>query len=233
MTRTHLEVESVSDTARIIDSMVEGVRRDPDAWFFALMAAIRQWPLPEETVNGRTYRYLIAGEAFDWLLLAELLCEEIDGLAPSDDVEALLFHGRPPIELDENDWKTLLGAKHRAHLNFVYGVHVESALQLAIRDEIYKEHLSRVWENGHADDEAFTRLYGRPRGELVASFWEDQGREPADQISLADLNELTYWLFCYRVKNADPALVASDTRKGLASLSHLNALRERSWREID
>lgn len=229
MTRPHLEIESVSDTTRIIDSMIAAVHEDPQAWFFAVMAAIRRWPLPEETVGQRTYRYLIAGEAFDWLVLAERLCEALGDLPPENEVQALLFSGRPPVELNEDDWKTLLGAKYRAHLNFVYGVHVESALQLAVRDEVHKEHQSRVWENGHADDEAFLRTYGKPRPELLTEFWTDANREPADEISLADLNEFTYWLFRYRVKNTDPARVASDTRKGMTRLAQLQALRAQAW----
>jgi hypothetical protein len=233
MTNPRLDVEVVSDTERIIDGMVAAVRDDPDAWFFPLMSAIRQWPVPEETVGGRTYRYLIGGEAFDWLLLAERLCDALGDLVPCDDIEALIFDGRPPVELAEDDWKTLLGAKYKLHLNFVYGVHVESALQLAVRDEVLKEHHSRVWHNGHADDEAFAHTYGKARTELLAEFWRDIGHEPADEVSLADLNEFTYWLFRYRVKNADPARVASDTRKGTVKLAHLQALRSRRWREPD
>ena len=44
-----------------------------DPWFDALMRAIALWESPDETVDGRQYRYLIGGEAFDWLLLAERL----------------------------------------------------------------------------------------------------------------------------------------------------------------
>ncbi|GAI16526.1 unnamed protein product, partial [marine sediment metagenome] len=37
-------------------------------WYIALLEAIGLWTTAEETHNGRHYRYLIAGEAFDWLL---------------------------------------------------------------------------------------------------------------------------------------------------------------------
>ena len=50
---------------------------------------------PTGDVGGRTYRYLVGGEAFDWLLLAERLCDEIEDLIPDDEREALLFL-RPP-----------------------------------------------------------------------------------------------------------------------------------------
>ncbi len=47
-------------------------------WYIALLEAIGLWTGSEETYNGRHYCYLIDGEAFDWLLLAERLCEAVD-----------------------------------------------------------------------------------------------------------------------------------------------------------
>ncbi len=65
-------------------------------WYLALLGAIGLWTSAEEVYNDRTYRYLIDGEAFDWLLLAERLCETVDGLLPENERNALLFHGIPP-----------------------------------------------------------------------------------------------------------------------------------------
>jgi hypothetical protein len=237
----------------IIAELKRSVSAGETHWFLALMQAVREWPLPEESISGRTYRYLIGGEAFDWLLLAERLCDEIQGLIPHDEREALLFHGRLPEEVDEHDVERLLGAKHRAHLNFVYGVRVEEALQLAIANEIHKERFaSRVWENGHGDDEVFQRLYESSRRELLDEFRESKtksaGKKPGrpldgdapvgqtdngrandhateEVILLAELTEFTYWLFRRRVNGCEPARVASDTRKGLAMLQRLESLR--------
>jgi hypothetical protein len=218
-------------------------------WFLALMQAVRDWPLPEERIGERSYRYLVGGEAFDWLLLAERLCDEIEGLIPDDEREALLFHGQLPEEVDENDVERLLGAKHRAHLNFTYGVRVEEALQLAVAEEVQKERsASRIWENGSAADEVFHRLYGNTRAELLAEFrgrlhettektprpaHPEVSKEAADnghisnddEISLSDLTEFTYWLFRRRVNGSEPARVASDTRKGVAMLQRLESRR--------
>lgn len=243
------------EATHIIAAMRATVEAGDTPWFLALAGAIRAWPLPEETIGGRTYRYLIAGEAFDWLLLAERLCDEIADLIPEDEGEGLLFHGRPPLDTGEDGLKQLLGAKYRAHLNYVYGVQVEQALQLAVQREVRKERLSRVWDNGHADNETFTRIYGAASAALVAE-WRggcDAGRhgepsadkrssgeesgegqppargaelpDPAEQLTLADLAEFTYWLFRRRVNGHDPARVASDTRKGMATLQELDALR--------
>jgi len=241
-----------AEAQRIISELKRSVAAGETHWFFALMQAVREWPLAEEHVGGRAYRYLIGGEAFDWLLLAERLCDEIEGLIPDEEREALLFRNRLPEEVDENDVERLLGAKHRAHLNYVYGVRVEEALQLAVADEVHKERFaSRIWENGHGDDEVFQRLYGATRGELFSEFLighprsppngrsktkargaqngnspEDSGHDAKEGVSLADLTEFTYWLFRRRVSGSEPARVASDTRKGVAMLQRLEALRK-------
>ena len=44
-------------------------------WYLALLEAIGLWTLSEEVYRGQLRRYLIAGEAFDWLLLVERLGE--------------------------------------------------------------------------------------------------------------------------------------------------------------
>ncbi|MDE2639577.1 MAG: hypothetical protein OXI03_03230, partial [Chloroflexota bacterium] len=49
-------------------------------WHEALLAAIAAWDVTEETAAGREYRYLVGGDAFDWLLLAERL---LDAAEPS------------------------------------------------------------------------------------------------------------------------------------------------------
>ena len=215
------------DTA--VDGVLAGLRqsvRDGGPhWFFALLQAVGDWPLAEEEVDGRRYRYLIGGEAFDWLLLAERLCGAIADAVPEEEREALLLHARFPTEVTEEEFRRLLGpAKHRAHLNFLYGVQVEEALQLGVAQEVQKERLSKVWENGHIDEEVCQRIYGASRRELFGRF-RGQSDGSSDGLSLGDLHEFTYWLFKHRVNNSDPARVASDTRKGLAMLSRLRARR--------
>ncbi len=234
-----------AETQRIIASLRASIVGGETHWFLALLDAIRAWPLPEEHLGTRAYQYLIGGDAFDWLLLAERLCDEVEDLVPDDEREALLFHGRLPLEMDDDEFNRLLGAKHRAHLNFVYGVRVETALQLAVQNEVHKEWLSRVWENGHADDEVFRRIYGATRLQLIIE-WQNPpdidapapsdlsdrraGARPdtehaTNQLSLSELNEFTYWLFKRRVNGGEPARVASDTRKGLAQFQRLEARR--------
>ena len=207
----------------LLGRLREAVESGERHWFIAVLEGVGQWPLAEEEVNGRRYRYMIGGEAFDWLLLAERLCEALDDLTAEEEREALLMHGRFPTEVSEETFRRLLGAaKYRAHLNFRYGVQVEEALQLSVAQEVQKERLSRVWENGHIDDDVCSRIYGATRRELFAGFRRERGLS-GDSVSLGDLHEFTYWLFKHRVNNADPARVASDTRKGLAMLSRLQA----------
>ncbi len=208
----------------------EAVQNGED-WFVALLEAIAHWEMPEEETGGRLYRYLIGGEAFDWLLLAERLCEAADGAIPADECEALLFFGRPPRVLAEGEFKRAIGdTKHTAHLNFVYGITVEEALQLTVEEEVLKERRSCVWtqaEGGGLDNQVFERVYGRSHDELLAAFREEQALPPGDAISYGELRAFTYWLFKFRVKQSDPARVASDTRKALAQVSHLEAAARR------
>ena len=62
-------------------------------WYLALLGAIGLWASAAEDYNGRSYVYLIDGEAFDWLLLAERLCETVKDLLPENEMNDLLFHG--------------------------------------------------------------------------------------------------------------------------------------------
>lgn len=229
MTAKRLAVEPAAEAEarRILESLRSAVAAGDAGWFLPLLEAVRRWPLPEERVGNRRFRYLIAGEAFDWLLLAERLCEELDGLIPEEEAEALLFHGRLPVEAGEEEFKRLLGAKYSPHLNFIYGVRIETAIQLAAQEEVRKERLSRVWENGHTEDEAFHRIYGSTRAELLQAFRDDGNGASAGNMTLSDLDEFTYWLFRYRLQSSDPARVASDTRKGLALHQRLEERRTR------
>lgn len=225
-TRAGAEQDVRSEVRQVIADLRHDITDGEQHWFLSLLTAIRNWPLPAEHSNGREYRYLIGGEAFDWLLLAERLLDEVSDLVPPDEIDALVFHERLPVELNEAEFGQLLGAKYKPHLNFVYGVRVESAVLLAAAEEVHKSYTAgRVWENGHVDGEAFEHVYGRPLEQLLSEFRIEKNIDDAEWLSLAELSEWRYWLFQYRVKGQDPARVASDTRKGLAFLQHLERPR--------
>ena len=66
-------------------------------WAEALLAAVGRWTAPSETVDGLHIQYLVGGEAFDWLLLAERLLRVVpDGRVPIEDRDRLLFKGMLP-----------------------------------------------------------------------------------------------------------------------------------------
>jgi hypothetical protein len=112
-------------------------------WYIALLEAMGLWCSSAEIYQGRSYHYLIDGEAFDWLSLAERLCLEVDGLIPEEEKVALLFAGKPPLELTPEEFRNLIGnAKYRTYLNYLYGVIVEEELHLAVEEEVRKEQLS-------------------------------------------------------------------------------------------
>ena len=189
-------------------------------WYIALLEAIGLWTKAEETHNGRTYRYLIAGEAFDWLLLAERLCEAVNGLLPKDDKIALLFYGKPPLNLIRERFKEVIGIKkYHQYLNYFYGITTEEALIQAIQDEVRKERQILVLNKEQdCDNEAYQRIYGAPKTVLLKQFRREKDYPQLKSISLTELKEFTYWLFKYRLKQCDKAKVASDTKKALERL---------------
>ncbi len=210
---------------RMRQSVIQGQH-----WFEALLDAVGRWRVPEETIGERSFCYLILGEAFDWLLLAERLIDEMPDLVPARESEALLFDNRWPIDVDDAEFAERLGpAKHSAHLNFLYGVLVESALQLSIEEEIHKENRNRPWgQDTRVDESMFERVYGRARGDVVEQYYVETGRKLRADVALADWTTFTYWLFKQRLRRQDKARVASDTRKGLAQLTKMElAVSER------
>ncbi|MBI2847221.1 MAG: hypothetical protein HYX82_04995 [Chloroflexi bacterium] len=209
------DVEAVSQLKRSISSGKH--------WYIALLEAIGLWTSPRVEFNGRKYDFLIDGEAFDWLLLAERLCQDIDGLVPEKERNVLLFFGEPPIELSESRFRHLIGAaKYRAYLNYFYGVVVEEALILAVEGEVRKErHCNGMNEDRDLSEEVYRRIYGASRSVLLRTFRDEKGRPHLKTASLGELKEFTYWLFKYRLKYCDSARVASDTRKGLNLLQSM------------
>ena len=190
-------------------------------WYLALLEAIKLWTEGEETCNGRHYRYLIDGEAFDWLLLAERLCGAVGDLVPEEERLALLFQGRPPIKLTKERFKALIGsAKHRQYLNYFYGITVEEALILAVQGEVRKERRTSGYNNEHnVTNEVYQRIYGATKAVLLRRFRREKGYPQLKSSSLTELKEFSYWLFKYRLKNCDKARVASDTKKALGQLA--------------
>ncbi len=215
----HAEPVDIDPISQMLDALHEGVD-----WPIAMLQAMAVWRVPTETIDGRERNYFICGEAFDWLLMAERLCEAAADLIPADEREALLFTGRLPQRFDPVQFKELLGVhKHRGYLNYFYGVVVEEALQLAAEREVHKRQISNG--NQYQDDfseEAFVRIYRSPRSELLASFCADMSYSDCiDSLTLTRCKEFTYWLFKYRMRISDKAKVASDTRKGLAQIQAL------------
>jgi hypothetical protein len=186
-------------------------------WYIALLESIGLWTDEIEEVEGQTYQYLIAGEAFDWLLLAERLCEIVDGLVPEKEKVALLFKGRPPLRLASEEFKNLIGAgKYHQYLNYFYGITVEEALIQAVCEEVRKERRSNGLSYRHdEEDETFMRIYGETEPVLLKQFRRERHYPLRANNSLADIKEFTYWRFKYRIRETEKAKVASDTHKAL------------------
>ena len=221
-------IEPSGETA-IAQSVPEAISRFRAAlatgtpWQRALLEAMGRWTLPEETIDGRRYRYLLLGEAFDWILLAERLCRDVDGAISLEEKERFLFSGQIPDTVDEDQFRDFLGpSKYRAYMNFRYGVVLEEALQLVSEEEVRKQHTSRSYsESDELTEEAYTQIYQKPRSELLKTFQKETKKDRRRNLTLSDLKEFTYWLHKRRINLWDPARVASDTRKAIRRLELL------------
>ena len=207
--------ESEASVKHLRESILKG-----ENWYIALLEAIGLWKKAQEAHNGRQYQYLIAGEAFDWMLLAERLSDSVPGLIPEDEKEALLFHGRPPIGLSADKFQELIGvAKYHHYLNYFYGVTAEEALVVAVEEEVRKE--KTAWGVSHEADvtnEAYRRIYGPTFAVMLRHFRREKGIAQRNSIDLSELKEFAYWRFRFRLKMCEKAKVASDSRKAIVWL---------------
>ncbi|MEA3298081.1 MAG: hypothetical protein U9Q31_01040 [Chloroflexota bacterium] len=197
------------------DAVAEGQN-----WYISLLEAIKLWVSTEEDYGDRNYRYLIDGEAFDWLLLAERLCREIDGFIPEKEKINLLFFDRPPIELGKDEIQRLVGeAKYKAYLNYLYGVLVEKFLILSVIEEIRKRRRALgLLGDGGITDEAHKQIYGATQLILLRRFRKERGYSQRRSIGIGEFDEFIYWLFKQRMRLSDKSLVASDTKRALLKL---------------
>ena len=191
-------------------------------WYLALLEAVKVWDSTEEDYDDRHYQYLIANEAFDWLLLAQRLCQEVSELIPHKERINLLFFDQQPIELTKDEFKELIGnAKYRAYLNYLYGIFMERLLILTIAEEIRKKRRTAGLINeGNTINEAYQYLYGESEQELAQRFKREKRYPRRSSMNLSELNEFTYWLFKRRLIHNDKSRVASDTKKALLALCH-------------
>lgn len=228
-----IPAEGPLDATEGVEAFLRALERG-EPWYPALLDVIARWTAADELVGERVYHYLLSGEAFDWLLLAQRLIEAADlwlpDALPRVETEKLLFSGMAPGGEDELEFARAIGPqKHRAHLNYQYGVVVEEALLLAVEQELQKA--GSMAGARTADIDAYERVYGKPLDELLTLYADENDIQIGDRVDLEDWRAFTYWCSKYRFRTAEPARVASDTRKSLALLSTMDRHRRRVTRK--
>ena len=212
------DLSNIKAIAHLKSALANGME-----WVPALLESMALWTLPEEVYQDHHHRYLLDGEAFDWLLLAERLLAEVDDVVPEEEKRELLFSGDVSRSLSEAEFKSLLGPeKYSAYLNYWYGIVVEEALiQSAKEEERKRLHSGGVRASLEITDRAFLRVYGQERKELHQQFREEKGYTESFPFNITEAKEFTYWLFKHRLIHGEGARVASDTRKGILFLQKM------------
>ncbi|MCK9496705.1 MAG: hypothetical protein M0R75_14605, partial [Dehalococcoidia bacterium] len=78
-----------------------------------------------------------------------------------------------------------------------------------------------------ADVLAYERVYGKPFEELKVLYQAEEGVTLGDRVSQTDMRLLLYWLSKFRIRHAEPARIASDTRKAMTVLAGMEGRRAR------
>ncbi len=219
---------SAKDSATVVSELRENVLGG-QAWYSAMMQAVREWPLADEEVDGERFVYMLDGEALDLLRICERLSPAVEDLVPEEQLLALLANDRPPGTDSRLDLKELIGQeKYSAYLTFIYGVLVEEMVVHAVLEDLRKRRRTSGLTYYDADlDDAYKYVYGKTRTELLDLYKRDAGLPLRGPMMLTQLKEFTYWLFKTRLRNSDKSRVASDTKRALTVLHRYTAAREK------
>lgn len=216
MSDSHQSSSSNPADAEIISKLRTDVAAGTN-WYIALLKAAGQWQSHSETVNGQSYRYLIAGEALDFMLLAQRLLETISDMVSEQEQTEFLFRNKTPVNLSEEQFKNYIGElRYKQYLNYFYGVTTEEALIQALEDEVHKEgHGLQLLSEHERTEEAYRRIYDQSRKDLLKDFRREKGYPHTSSIEYSQMKEFYYWLFQKRVKMQEKDRIASYTRKAL------------------
>jgi hypothetical protein len=181
----------VSNSTAVINHFREALASGKH-WYIALLESIRLWTDESETVQGQDYVYLIEGEAFDWLLLAERLCDSVNGMIPEKEKLDLLFQNKPPLSLTPDEFKELIGqVKYHQYLNYFYGITVEEALIQAVREEVRKERCANgLSYRRDEENEIFVRIYGEVESALLKQFRREKRSHKITNTNLTEMKDL-------------------------------------------
>jgi hypothetical protein len=216
-------IKEPSTSEELIDVFNNNVKNGED-WILSLLRLISVWTLPSENYLGIEYKYLILGEALDWLSLANRLSLGVKEYIDEKELENLLVKGKLPDRFLTEDFKTLLGPiKYGYYLNYWYGVVIEEGIQNSIEKDVRKRHIALCFQdNEELSEQVFEQLYGINRKTLVRIFMNELNKNDHADMCTTELIEFTYWLHKLRINKWDPARVASDTKRGILELELLN-----------
>ncbi len=202
------------------DDLIRQLRqsiKDGENWYNAFLEMASVWNIESETVGATKFQYIIDGEALDLSAIAARALPAISDLIDGEILDKYLTTGDYLGGHTYSEMRSLLGEDNYVrYLNFFYGVTLEEILHQLYKEALHKDHLSTGYtDKVDVTPQIFIQIYNQSRETLFSKFCEEKGYIIADAMNSRAIKEFYYWLFKQRVKNQEPARVASDTKRAL------------------
>ena len=163
--------QTVVSVDQVLDCLENMLRQSSTDWRTAVLMAIGRWPTASEVVDGERYDYLLAGEAFDWKLLAQRIWTCLPNSIPQDEWGSWISS-----QSRSGDWKSRNSRTFSEWINtgaselFLRG-NGRTGLVTAVGEEIAKGRVAGGRApNQESRDDAYLRLYGSSQKVLWYDF---------------------------------------------------------------
>ena len=189
-----------------------------------ILSMIRLWKINKKS----HYDYLVGNEALNWKRLAVQILNNIK-IKENLLIEIYQWLSIPEIYsgLSEFQFRQLIGfEKYTSYLSYFYGVLIERSILCYVERENYKKRISNGKSTVNVLNVSYEHIYGFSFLTLHEEYCKKSTILNKKHYEYDDEN-FTYYCFKKRIKDSEPAKLASDTKKGTIFLQELMRSEEK------
>ena len=189
-----------------------------------ILSMIRLWKIKKNS----HYDYLVGNEALNWKRLAVQILNNIK-IKENLLIEIYQWLSIPEIYsgLSEFQFRQLIGfEKYTSYLSYFYGVLIERSILCYVERENYKKRISNGKSTVNVLNVSYEHIYGFSFINLYEEYCKKSAILNKKHYEYDDEN-FTYYCFKKRIKDSEPAKLASDTKKGTIFLQELMRSEEK------